>query len=421
MKKLRYCFVLAAMLISNAVFAVDFGGLLNNLTTIKTNKDQNFKLDQKDSASLWFKTVFDETGMNYFIADFIYDFERDFDADKTTNIIDSDLFKLNLGKKLANGKIGLSAGRFFYSDLSGLVFAQNADGVLFNYKGNRFDVSVYGAYTGLLNALNVKMITAERGVYVRDTDRIDDVYDHSFYRFKPVEGDKDKLYDFAEQYAVGGLTVSFPNLFARQTVAAQFIGAFRLEKELFNRMYATISVNGPVVDSLYYNASSTFGFTKFHTNGTEIANLSKINLDYYFSKFDSCIGANAVYASGDRGFLMGFTGITSINPTLSLADIEYSGIFKFGLSSSMKILHNLQLAGACDMVYDISNGHAERPEGAYEQTGINDSNTGFQYTANINWQLLSDILLSANVSQFFAKNNEDIKKTTFGIRAVISF
>ena len=85
MKKLRYCFVLAAMLISNAVFAVDFGGLLNNLTTIKTNKDQNFKLDQKDSASLWFKTVFDETGMNYFIADFIYDFERDFDADKTTN------------------------------------------------------------------------------------------------------------------------------------------------------------------------------------------------------------------------------------------------------------------------------------------------------------------------------------------------
>ena len=210
MKKLRYCFVLAAMLISNAVFAVDFGGLLNNLTTIKTNKDQNFKLDQKDSASLWFKTVFDETGMNYFIADFIYDFERDFDADKTTNIIDSDLFKLNLGKKLANGKIGLSAGRFFYSDLSGLIFAQNADGVLFNYKGNRFDVSVYGAYTGLLNALNVKMITAERGVYVRDTDRIDDVYDHSFYRFKLVEGDKDKLYDFAEQYAVGGLTVSFP-------------------------------------------------------------------------------------------------------------------------------------------------------------------------------------------------------------------
>ena len=127
MKKLRYCFVLAAMLISNAVFAVDFGGLLNNLTTIKTNKDQNFKLDQKDSASLWFKTVFDETGMNYFIADFIYDFERDFDADKTTNIIDSDLFKLNFGKKLANGKIGLSAGRFFYSDLSGLIFCFGAE------------------------------------------------------------------------------------------------------------------------------------------------------------------------------------------------------------------------------------------------------------------------------------------------------
>ena len=56
------------------------GGLLNNLTTIKTNKDQNFKLDQKDSASVWFKTVFDETGMNYFIADFIYDFERAFAA-----------------------------------------------------------------------------------------------------------------------------------------------------------------------------------------------------------------------------------------------------------------------------------------------------------------------------------------------------
>ena len=130
MKKLRYCFVLAAMLISNAEFAVDFGGLLNNLTTIKTNKNEicdYILYKENDSASLWFKTVFDETGMNYFIADFIYDFERDFDADKTTNIIDSDLFKLNLGKKLANGKIGLSAGRFFYSDLSGLVFAQNAD------------------------------------------------------------------------------------------------------------------------------------------------------------------------------------------------------------------------------------------------------------------------------------------------------
>lgn len=421
MKKLRYCFAVAAMLVANAAFAVDFGGLLNNTTIIKTNKKHDFKLDQKDSASVWFKTVFDETGMNYFIAEAVYDFERDFDADQTTNIIDSDLFKLNLGKKLANGKIGLSAGRFFYSDLSGLVFAQNADGVLFNYSGNRFDVSVYGAYTGLLNALNVKMITSERGDYVRDTDRIDDTYDNSFYRFKAAEGDKDKVYDLAEQYAVGGLTVTLPNLFARQTVAAQFIGAFRLEKELFNRMYATLSLNGPIAGSLYYNASSTFGFTKFHTHAAEVANLSKVNIDYYFNKFDAAVGANAVYASGDRGFLMGFTGVTSMNPTLSLADIEYSGIFKFGLSSSVKFIKNLQICGACDMVFDVSNGHAKKPEGAFELAGINDSNTGFQYSANVNWQLLSDVLLSANVSQFFAKNNEDIKKTTFGIRAVISF
>lgn len=423
MKKIRKYFIAlaSALVFAYNGFAMDFGGLLNNTSTIKTNSEQNFKLDQRDTGSLWIKTVFDESCLNYFIAEAVYDFEDDIDADVVTNIIDTDLFKLSLGKKISNGRIGFSAGRFFYSDLSGIAYVQNADGILFDYSNNRFGISVYGAYTGLLNALNVKMITVETGSYAKDTDRVFDKNDDSFYRFKAPARDTDKVYDLAEKYAVAGLTVSFPNLFARQSLSAQFLGTFRLEDELLNRMYATLSLNGPVVGSLYYGAASTVAFTKFHTEGTDVSMLAKGNMDYYFSKMGASLGCNVTYASGNNGGFSGFTGFTSMNPTSSQLDLEYSGILKFGLASSIKPVDELQVTASCDAIIDVSNGDSEKPTSV--AAAMPDySYTGFQYAVGVNWQVCSDVLFAANVSQFFDKDNTDsIKKTAIGIKAVLSF
>ena len=46
---------------------------------------------------------------------------------------------------------------------------------------------------------------------------------------------------------------------------------------------------------------------------------------------------------------------------------------------------------------------------------------GFQYNAKINWQIVSDVLASAGITQYFDSDDSDINKTSVTIKAVISF
>ena len=439
--------------------AFDFGGLLTNDSVIKTCSDDNFRLDQKNSASLWIKTPFSEDGQNYFIAEALYNFERDFDTDSPTNALDFDLFKLAFAKKAGAGSLGLNAGRFRYSDLSGTIFSQTADGLELSYKSPSLQVSLYGSYTGLLNFHNVKMISSgdystlamtKNRIKINQLKNLNLINQKTYTVLNTIAAsaapfgeklkllntsgmldaqnimianklsvtsdafipDTDRLYDPIEKYVVGSAAVVFPNLFAGQNLGAQFLGAFRVEKSSFNRMYATLSCDGPIKGSLYYGINSTLGFTQYDGSGTEISNLSKLAVMYYSNFHAASLGFNAAYASCSQNGFECFHGISQMSATYALQDLQYSGLVKFGMSATIKPVPFILLLGGCDCVI-TSTDSDERDCFAY---------SGMQYIFALKWQVASDFLLGANVTQYLAKDGcDDMDKTAFTLSAALSF
>ncbi len=396
MKKIKKYALLSIILTGTAsVWAIETGGLITNNSSFKTNSEQDFKLDQVNRASLWLRAPISADGKSYFAGEALYEFEKDFDEDTTTHTLDSDLFKLVLYKKQGTNNFFLSAGRFFYSDLSNYVYGQNADGLLLDYSGIHLGVSAFGAYTGLLNSHTTSMISSD-----------------AFGDEDAFEKDTDVLYDLAEKYVVGALTLRLKNL-AGHDISGQFLGTFRVENNPFNRMYATVSFNGPVVRGVYYNAGTTFGFYSYDGSSVKTSNLSNASLTYYTSgSIPASVGLSGVYASGEQGGLSPFIGFTKATATYSYEEPIYSGIIKAGLHASVKPIKPLLLSASGDVVFDAASGD-DSDEIEY---------TGFQYQVGAHWQVLSDVMLGANLTQYFDKDNDDDKnRTSIQIKAVISF
>ena len=77
----------------SAAAALDFGGLLTNDSAFQTYFDEKFKLDQKNSVSLWARQNFDKAGENFFIAEGNYNFEGDFEKENDDEMARQDLLK----------------------------------------------------------------------------------------------------------------------------------------------------------------------------------------------------------------------------------------------------------------------------------------------------------------------------------------
>ena len=221
--------------------------------------------------------------------------------------------------------------------------------------------------------------------------------------------DKDRIYDFAQKYALSGLSFKMPYLFLNQTAGLEFLGAFRLQDESYVRMYATFMMEGPVWKSLYYNVSSTLGFVEYDGE-KDISNLSKARFDYFVKNWS--FGLNAVYASGKQGNLSAFTGFTKESSTYSLQNFLYSGILKSGVAVSFKPMENMLLSAESDVVFNAVAG--EKNDGI-EYYGI-------QYSVGMAYQIKSDFHLGLVGCQFIDKDNSDsVKKTCLGLRAVFAF
>ena len=67
-----FCMIVSsAFFFSPAVFAIDFGGIISNDSSLQSYGKDELKLDQKNSASFWLRTPFDKTGENYFAGELI--------------------------------------------------------------------------------------------------------------------------------------------------------------------------------------------------------------------------------------------------------------------------------------------------------------------------------------------------------------
>lgn len=382
-----------ALSLTMAASALDFGGMLTNDTKIAGKDFSNLLLDQKNALSAWLRLPFNAKGTTYFAMEGMYQFEyQDVKLGDTegnagyVGAVDLNLFKFGTLFEGNNFQVGISVGRFFTTDLSGLVYSQNADGGIILLETPLLTLSLYGAYTGLLNARTVSFV---------DTD---------------VTEDTDKHYQRAEEYVVGATTLSFPNLFANQTISAQFFGAMKMKGDGYNRWYVEVGMNGPILPCLFYTVNSTLAIYRDYetANSQSVANLSKAALYWYVPQVDNLAFAlNAVYASGDNGGLDPFLGFTSQTATNALSGrTEYTGLLKAGLAASKKILDNLLVGANGDVIFNAEDSLA------YE---------GFQYGINANWQILSDISVGALFYQYYDTDDSDRNKTCIQLKAAISF
>lgn len=178
-------------------FSVETGGLVTNDTTFaNVEKDGALKLNQKNGANIWLRLPITADGSSYFTAEGAFKSEyiaSEEDSDKKLKLtLDATLFKLTLKKELSSGDLQLSAGRFFNADTTGLIYSQNGDGLKIDANISKVSLSLYGAYTGLLNAKNVTILNQGNNS-----------------ELSPDLTDKEKtLYVVAKKYAVGAATFS---------------------------------------------------------------------------------------------------------------------------------------------------------------------------------------------------------------------
>lgn len=420
MKKTTRFFLssIAFFALAPLAFSVETGGLLTNDTKFANiEKDGGLKLDQKNGINLWARHPLSEDGTSYFAAEGLFQTEYDASIEESDKklLADVTLFKLVVQKELDSGSLVFSAGRFFNSDLSGVVYTQNGDGAKFDLNISRISVSLFGAYTGLLNAKTVTILTsADQDTYAPSND-------------SPDLSEKSKtVYVLADKYFAGGVTFALPHIFASQTIAAEGFGAFGLESKKYNRFYGTVALNGPLVPSFFYDVSSTFGFAKYDDGDMEKGNLTKGSITFYPDikpTFESAsISVNGLYASGQQGSFKSFQGFTSGTSVNSLDQPEYSNVLLAGLSATLKPVSNVLLSAKGDLVFDTAAG----------EDSDKIKQCGFQYSAGFNWQIVSDVSLGASFGQFIGQKVDDVdyseagtgiggNKTELKITAAIAF
>ncbi len=390
-KKLFSCI---ALLSAANIFAVETGGLISNDTKLaNTEQEDSLKLTQKNGINLWLRTPLTGDGKSYFTTEGSFRTEYDDttpDSDQKFKVaLDLNLFKLVLHKELDSGEILFSAGRFFNSDLTGIIYAQNGDGVKFSANIPKFSVSAFAAYTGLLNAKNVTILD----------------------RDQPNLADKAKtLYVLANKYAVGAITISLPHIFASQTISAEGFGALSLESKKFNRFYGTLALNGPIVSPVFYNLSSTLSISKYDDQDSETSNLSQAAIIVYPNFKSMSISLNGLYASGKQGSFKKFIGFTSGTAVNSTKDCEYTAVTKTGLAATIKPIPNLLVFANGDLVFDAAE--------SIKYAGI-------QYALGFTWQAVSDVSLGVNFGQYIGKDDYAAtigkSKTQLKINAAIAF
>lgn len=403
----KHKFLIIALFLSVVpTFALDFGGYLTNKSAFETYGEDEFKLDQKNSVSIWLRQNFNKSGENYFALQSSYNFEADFEEDDYINALDLDFLKFAFAKNLKKSKLSFDLGRFYYSDFTGIIFSQNADGLKIAFENSWIETSFYASYTGLLNAITTEIITTPSSSFLMNKKMLP--LENSSIAFNE---DDSKIYDLAQKYLVGAFNFGLPNLFANQSFYIEVLDALRLEsnEKDFNRMYATFYLNGPIYRSLFYNASTTFGITTYDDE-TEVSNLSSASIKYYFK--NASLGASAIYASGNQGSLSTFSGFTKNISTYSLQNYLYSGILKTGLSANFKPISVLLLSADCDAIFNAAAGNKSDEIEYY----------AFQYSFGALWQVKSDFKLGFTGCQFFDKENSDLaKKTYFCVNASLAF
>lgn len=367
-----------------AAFSLEYGGSFMNFTRAKGKDFPSLKFNQINDLLGWIKVPLSKDGSSYFAAQALYEFEYDASVEKVYNRLDLNLAKYVGMWSVAQNPLTLSAGRYVFSDLTGLIMNQNCDGAHVLYQMDRVEVSAYAGYTGLLNAAIVKM---------RDNPA------------DPFEYKSKQPYQLAQKNLVFAAGASLPYLFSTQTLGAQFLAAFKLDGKSFNRMYATVDMTGPIYRTIYYNASTTIGLQSFDGGAMEVTNLTRAEVKWFAPFMNLTVAGGLVYASGASGGDNAFTGFTKINSCFAMSEPQYSSLVKVYAGAAIRPLKKLLARAGTALLFNTAHGRYQ----------------GFDYNLGADWKIKSDASVGASFNHYIDGADCGDDKIQISLNAFLTF
>ena len=372
MKKSVLAAVFAVLLFA-PLCAFDWGGKLNNTTKYQGNKFDSFFWYESAGAHLWFTSPIGSK--LYFGTDASYEFRYDQKGDTVKHIVDINLFKLG-GTFHPNQKdtFEFGAGRFSVNDATGIIFNQTSDGIYAKYSWPVCSVSLYGGTTRLLNSHDVVVLRRFSDTTVKP--------EHASF-----------VYVMGPSYIPLGLSLYFPSVFLNQDITLEQWGFIDYSGDSYNRFYTTLMFSGPVLNNMFYAASTTLSIV----NTASFSNLSKLTLAFYPAEKAS-IGFSGVYASGDHGAISPFRGFTSQTAVLASEtagfNTEYESKLKAEISGTYTFLSRVYVGASAAFVFACPNTF---------------SYNGFQWRIDAIWNIFHDLQLSSALYQYIGKNGGNDK------------
>lgn len=370
MKRIIVTFLL--LLVCFSGFAFDFGGILSTTSYVQDSV-KNLSFNQYVETSLWMRANFGEN--TTLTSDIFYSFNGDFaneselQAGKISTFVNKlDLSSLKLTTKFNfknNNALNLTLGRFLINDFSGFVFAQKLDALALNFVNQNANIKFYTGYTGLLNYHTTPM------------------YSPSFVpENKP-------FYTFTSPYIVANVSAKFPVLFASQNIGFEFFTAVDTNKFEYNRLYTALAFDGPIYKSLYYAFTSTYQFNlgtypEVHNWG----NFTKAEISWFTGIYSLILSANVLYVSDS------FTPISTVDILTDGSNLD--SVLKTGIYASIKPIEPLFLAIGSDFAFDVAENNAVQD---YK---------GFQYSAQVRYEIFDDCLVNLSVGQFFYNKENSV-------------
>lgn len=311
MKK-KYLFPVIFFFLLSNLFSFEWGGLVSEnfkISTIDLNSVNNANVRQSNGIALWANIPFTNDGDWYLATQGSYKYNYDFTGFNKNptlqNIVDLDLFKLNGLIKINSYSFSLSLGRYFVVDNTAKVFAQNCDGISLKFSTQAINLGLFAGYTGLINGNNVVTLAKDGTVQH---------FPQEFYG---------KTYPYLPLSA----TITIPSLVFNQSLGVQFNAFLDLNEtqEKYNRLYGTLTLQGPIYGPIYYSLNSCFGCEDF----SKINNLSILSFMFFYQAFT--VKLNCEYASGEQWIFKPFRGFNSMSPYKTITNPEYSGLLLPGL------------------------------------------------------------------------------------------
>ncbi len=386
MKKVKL-FIFLFLIIALNLSAFEGGGMLKTGLGIDLGKNKT-NLSHFDSLSLWAKQNLDKEG-NYNFAiqsSYLFNLKKPIKPDgklDLDHIVNLDMLKFSFLFPIGNDSLTIDAGRYNISDITAVILNQNIDGVYIAYKKTNFAAYFNLGYTGLLNAyvnpINAAGITS---ILKKQT----------------------KIYNLAPSFVHMSALFHVPFQSLRHAIDFDLNSFIATENPKTTNNYASISVNGPIVNGLFYLTSVSTSVLTRVKRKPGIGFFVSGELDYYFEKYSSKLGLKAQFFSGGK---TGFKSFTLSNVS-KVTFMEPTDLWKISLDGSIKPVNDLFLSTeAAVMAYA-----ATQPKGR--------SNfAGFEWDVSANYTIRQDISISTDLGMFVGKNGKF--DAAFKLKGIISF